>query len=104
MHFINLLIICKEDKIKIQTSNTGYFKGKLACDNLNCNHYGDFCRQKIHGYGTLITLNNSKFNAHWKYGKKQLSLLKNQKKYNDNRNDMSITTTLLSAYIKFGNI
>ena len=39
-----------------------------------------------------------------KYGKKQLSLLKNQQKYNDNRNDMSITTTLLSAYIKFGNI
>ena len=36
--------------------------------------------------------------------KKRLELLKTQKKYNDNRNSLSITTTLLSAYIKFGNI
>jgi deoxyribodipyrimidine photo-lyase len=32
----------------------------------------------------------------------QLNKIKNQKKYNDNRNTLSIETTLLSAYIKFG--
>ena len=35
-------------------------------------------------------------------GLKQLNKIKNQKKYNDNRNTVSINTTLLSAYIKFG--
>jgi len=39
-----------------------------------------------------------------KNAKKRLELLKKQTKYNDNRNSLSITTTLLSAYIKFGNI
>ena len=39
-----------------------------------------------------------------KNAKKRLELLKKQNKYNDNRNSLSITTTLLSAYIKFGNI
>lgn len=37
-----------------------------------------------------------------KNGKKQLDQIKNQKKYNTNRNTLSIKTSLLSAYIKFG--
>jgi len=37
-----------------------------------------------------------------KNGLKQLKKIKTQKKYNDTRNDLSIETTLLSAYIKFG--
>ena len=36
------------------------------------------------------------------YALKQLNKIKNQKKYNQNRNTLSIQTTLLSAYIKFG--
>lgn len=35
-------------------------------------------------------------------GLKQLRKIKNQKKYNTNRNTLSIETSLLSAYIKFG--
>ena len=35
---------------------------------------------------------------------KQLKSVKDQKKYNDNRNELSIPTSQLSAYIKFGNI
>ena len=35
---------------------------------------------------------------------KQLKNLEKQKKYNDNRNELSIATSQLSAYIKFGNI
>lgn len=35
-------------------------------------------------------------------GVSQLKKIKNQKKYNDTRNTLSIQTTLLSAYIKFG--
>jgi deoxyribodipyrimidine photo-lyase len=37
-----------------------------------------------------------------KNGIKQLKKIKTQKKYNDTRNTLSIQTTLLSAYIKFG--
>ena len=37
-------------------------------------------------------------------GLKQLAKIKKQKKYNDDRNSLSIQTSLLSAYIKFGNI
>ena len=37
-----------------------------------------------------------------KNGLKQLKKLKDQKKYNTNRNKLSIETSLLSAYIKFG--
>lgn len=35
-------------------------------------------------------------------GLKQLNKIKNHKKYNDNRNTVSLKTSLLSAYIKFG--
>ena len=35
-------------------------------------------------------------------GLKQLNKIKNQKKYNETRNMVSLSTTLLSAYIKFG--
>ena len=37
-----------------------------------------------------------------KIGIKQLNKIKTQTKYNDTRNTLSIQTTLLSAYIKFG--
>ena len=37
-----------------------------------------------------------------KNGLSQLSKIKNQTKYNTNRNTLSIETSLLSAYIKFG--
>ena len=37
-----------------------------------------------------------------KNGVKQLNKIKDQKKYNTNRNTLSIETSLLSAYIKFG--
>ena len=73
MNFFNLLIARKEDNFKIQASNTGYFKGKITkpCYDKDCNHFESSCKSTIHGYGTLIALNDTKFNAHWIYGEKQ---------------------------------
>ena len=64
----------------------------------------------------LISENKLKTNEYIKYqtnenilvrggrlnGLKQLKNIKNQKKYNTNRNDLTIQTSLLSAYIKYG--
>ena len=46
--------------------------------------------------------NNILVNGGRKNGLSQLSKIKNHSKYNTNRNTLSIETTLLSAYIKFG--
>ena len=40
---------------------------------MNCHHNNGFCQLYIHGYGTLITINDSEFSANWQEGTKQNS-------------------------------
>ena len=66
----------------------------------------NFCKPKLIDDGYIENLNNPDILVHGGRDNalKQLSLLNNHKKYNDNRNKLSIQTSLLSSYIKFGNI
>lgn len=55
-----------------------------------------------HGYIKYNINDDIAINGGRKNGLKYLNNLKNHKKYNDDRNDLAIPTTMLSAYIKFG--
>ena len=78
-------------KNKIKKPNKIKIKNLTKTTKLKSDDYIDYEINKN------ILVNGGRENA-----KKQLSKLKKQKKYNENRNNLSIQTTLLSAYIKFG--
>jgi deoxyribodipyrimidine photo-lyase len=70
--------------------------------NISFKKFTKSSKLKDDGYIKYEINNNILVNGGRKLALKQLSKIKNQKKYNDNRNTLSIQTTLLSAYIKFG--
>jgi deoxyribodipyrimidine photo-lyase len=82
--------------------NNGY---KLKIDKpskMKAKNLTKYNKLKTQDYIKYNINQNILVNGGRKNGLKQLKKLKDQKKYNTNRNKLSIETSLLSAYIKFG--
>jgi deoxyribodipyrimidine photo-lyase len=120
----NALFNCSEDMLlnpvsSIVTGNgdvyqkfTPYFNkaSKVKIRSVTKNNYTNYCSgrkiiedqfnestDKFYNFNELIAVNGGRTNA-----LKKLTKINNFKKYNDTRNILSINTTKLSAYIKFG--
>lgn len=78
-------------KEKINKPKFLNLKNFVNCNKLKCNDYIDY------EINDNILVNGGRIN-----GLKYLDLIKKQNNYNETRNMLSIQTTLLSAYIKFG--
>lgn len=83
-------------------SNKFTKNNKITKSKYHCQLSSLFCIFDTNRNSTLYTMSTKILCGGRKNGLKKIKLLKNHKHYDKNRNNPSISTTQLSAYIKFG--